>query len=82
MNEIYHVLHNKEKDLWYIVPIKQGFMSTINDLMYEKKEVIFIGDGRSKREQVEDLVELVCMDDGYGKYYIHIISKLIFSYED
>ena len=78
MGNLKQILYNKHKDLWYIVPVKNEFMSTIHDLSYDEKEVIFIGDGRSKREQIEDLIELMCMDDGYGKYYIQIISALIF----
>ncbi len=78
MGNLKQIFYNKHKPLWYIVRVINEFMSTIHDLSYDEKEVIFIGDGRTKREQIEDLIELMCMDDGYGKYYIQIISSLIF----
>mgnify|MGYP003119813831 CR=1 FL=1 len=78
MEKLKHVFYDKENDLWYIIPIKDEFLTNKKELVYEKKELIFIGDKRQKRQQIEDLIELICMEDGYGKYYWKIISKLIF----
>lgn len=71
------LVYDSEKDVWYLVSLYNPALNTHNHKLKEKKEVIFIGDNRHYRHKLDDLIELIFMQDGYSKYYIQIIVKMI-----
>ena len=57
MEKLKHVFYDKENDLWYIIPIKDEFLTNKKELVYEKKELIFIGDKPTEDYDEDDYNE-------------------------